>query len=87
MGALLLSSPAGAGRALLAAAGGSVPDRPAVLGFQLFFAAAVGMVFGLALVQVSLCGVQGIHNFIVWYHRDVMTSILYFELSSTFSSL
>ncbi|OAD87412.1 hypothetical protein HMPREF2738_02624 [Clostridiales bacterium KLE1615] len=20
-----------------------------------------------------------IHNFIVWYHRDVMTSILYFE--------
>lgn len=29
-GALLLSSPAGAGRALLAAAGGPVPDRPAV---------------------------------------------------------
>ncbi len=29
-GALLLSSPAGAGRALLAAAGGPAPDRPAV---------------------------------------------------------
>ena len=29
-GTLLLSSPAGAGRALLAAAGGPVPDRPAV---------------------------------------------------------
>ena len=30
------------------------------LGFQFFFAAAVGMVFGLALFQVSLCGVQSI---------------------------
>ena len=30
------------------------------LGFQFFFAAAVGMVFGLALLQVSLCGVQSI---------------------------
>ena len=30
------------------------------LGFQLFFAAAVGMVFCLALVQVGLCGVQSI---------------------------
>lgn len=30
------------------------------LGFQLFFAAAVGMAFGLALFQVSLCGVQSI---------------------------